>query len=70
MAAWYLQAKGYRILQRNYRTPMGEIDLVAKDGKTLVFVEVKARRSYRFGPAKWPSRQRSSGACPWPRWFT
>lgn len=51
-AAGYLQGRGYRILQRNYRNPMGEIDLVARDQKTLVFVEVKTRRSRRFGSAK------------------
>lgn len=51
-AAGYLEGRGYRILQRNYRNPMGEIDLVARDHKTLVFVEVKTRRSQRFGSAK------------------
>ena len=52
LAAGFLERRGYRILQRNYRTPPGEIDLVAQDGKTLVFVEVKTRRSYRYGSAK------------------
>ncbi|MBI9083562.1 MAG: YraN family protein [Desulfobacterales bacterium] len=51
-AAGYLQVQGYRILQRNYRNPMGEIDLVARDHNTLVFVEVKTRRTQRFGSAK------------------
>ena len=52
LAAGHLQGLGYRILQRNYRTAMGEIDLIARHQKTLVFVEVKTRRSYRFGSAK------------------
>jgi putative endonuclease len=45
LAAWFLRLKGYRILATRYRTPMGEIDLVARRSGTLVFVEVKARRS-------------------------
>ena len=48
-AAEFLKAQGYRILARNYRTRWGEIDLIAEDGRTLVFVEVKARRDDRFG---------------------
>lgn len=44
-AAWFLRLKGYRILASRFRTPMGEIDLVARRSDTLVFVEVKARRS-------------------------
>lgn len=43
IAALWLQAKGYRILDRRARTPLGEIDLVALRGRILVFVEVKAR---------------------------
>lgn len=42
-ACLYLTAKGYRILARRYRTPHGEIDVVAKRRATLVFAEVKAR---------------------------
>jgi putative endonuclease len=42
-AALWLQLKGYRILERRVRTPVGEIDLVAARGKMLVFVEVKSR---------------------------
>jgi putative endonuclease len=44
-ACLYLIAKGYRILARRYRTPHGEIDVVAKRRATLVFAEVKARNS-------------------------
>jgi len=48
-AAAFLEARGYRILERNYRTKLGEIDLVAEEGRTLVFVEVKVRLNDRFG---------------------
>jgi len=48
-AAEYLRNYGYRILERNYRFRRGEIDIVAQDGATLVFVEVKARHSKEFG---------------------
>jgi putative endonuclease len=44
-----LVAAHYRILERNFRTKRGEIDLVAEDGGTLCFVEVKGRRSRAFG---------------------
>ncbi len=50
-AVRYLLQQGYHILERNYRCRFGEIDLIARDGRTLVFVEVKTRRSQRFGPA-------------------
>ncbi len=48
-AAWFLRAKGYRILARRVRTAAGEIDLVARKGDTLVFCEVKARASLDSG---------------------
>ncbi|NLC59454.1 MAG: YraN family protein [Armatimonadetes bacterium] len=48
-AAAYLERAGYRIRERNYRTPRGEIDLVAEEGETLVFVEVKTRADVRRG---------------------
>jgi putative endonuclease len=47
----YLRRKGYRILARNLRSSLGELDLVAEDGRVLVFVEVKARRTDAFGGA-------------------
>ncbi|MCB1501872.1 MAG: YraN family protein [Bauldia sp.] len=43
LAAWYLRARFYRILARRYRTPAGEVDLIARRGRTIVFVEVKQR---------------------------
>lgn len=47
----YLRRKGYRILDRNVRSPLGELDLVARSGQVLVFVEVKARRTSALGGA-------------------
>ncbi len=45
----YLQSLGYQILEQNYRSQRKEIDLIALDGKELVFVEVKAGKSKEFG---------------------
>lgn len=61
LAARLLKQRGYTILETNYRTPLGEIDIIARDRDTLVFVEVKARRSLGFGGPKWavtPKKQR------------
>ena len=52
IAASYLTGKGYRILARNWRCPVGELDLVMADDQTLVFVEVRTRSGSRFGPAE------------------
>ncbi len=49
LAAAALKKNGYKILERNYVTPLGEIDLIARQGKTLVIVEVKTRKSLTFG---------------------
>jgi putative endonuclease len=48
-AAIYLQDRGYEIIDRNWRSPVGEIDLVAKDKDRLVFIEVKTRNGSGFG---------------------
>ncbi len=54
LASEYLQSLGYEILARNYRACKGEIDIIALQGKTLVFVEVKTRQSGGFGePEEW-----------------
>ncbi|MBI4373100.1 MAG: YraN family protein [Candidatus Omnitrophica bacterium] len=45
----YLKARGYQILERNVRSPLGEIDLVARHQDILVFVEIKTRRANTFG---------------------
>ena len=49
LARLHLQKQGYKIVTANYRTKNGEIDLIARDGKTLVFVEVKTRSGAKFG---------------------
>ncbi len=49
LACAYLKRNGYEILERNYKTKIGEIDIVARDGKVLVFVEVKTRQSDLYG---------------------
>jgi putative endonuclease len=49
LAAAHLEAKGYRIRTRNFRCREGEIDIVAQDGETLVFVEVRTRRGDALG---------------------
>jgi len=51
-ASLYLTAKGYRILARRYRTPYGEIDIVAQRRRLVAFVEVKARATRRRGPTR------------------
>jgi putative endonuclease len=60
-AAAFLRKEGYCILERNYRCPLGEMDIIAREGKTIVFVEVKTRSSDRFGSpqsAIGPQKQR------------
>ena len=52
LAVRFLKKSGYGIVERNYRCPYGEIDIIARDGKVLVFVEVKARTSGAFGLPK------------------
>jgi putative endonuclease len=62
LAVWYLKQNGYKIIEQNYRNRMGEIDIIARDKKTIVFVEVKSRRSIRYGSPKQavtPKKQRT-----------
>lgn len=61
MAVWYLKQNGYKIIEQNYRNRLGEIDIIAREKKSIVFVEVKSRRSIRHGSPKWavtPKKQR------------
>ncbi|MCX5889029.1 MAG: YraN family protein [Deltaproteobacteria bacterium] len=61
LAAAALKKQGYKILERNYVCPLGEIDLIARQGKILVFIEVKTRKNERFGApqeAVNPAKQR------------
>ena len=52
LAVRHLTRLGYRVLERNYRCPLGEIDLIARDGDSLVFVEIKTRRGTSTADAK------------------
>ncbi|MEO0082055.1 MAG: YraN family protein [candidate division WOR-3 bacterium] len=49
IAEQYLKSRGWRVLERNYRTKLGEIDLVCREKGTIVFVEVKTRTSSLYG---------------------
>lgn len=51
LAAEHLQAKGFLVIERNFRAKVGEIDLIMRDGEDMVFVEVRARSSRDFGGA-------------------
>jgi putative endonuclease len=65
LAVAELERRGYAILARRYRTSHGEIDIIARDGETTVFVEVKARATAEFGTAAeavTPRKQRKLAA--------
>lgn len=58
-AAGILEEEGYRILERNFRCPIGEIDLIAEKDGELTFIEVKTRRTMKFGiPAEAVTREK------------
>lgn len=50
IAETFLRKKGFKVLLKNYRSPLGEIDLVCLDDKAYVFIEVKTSSSLEFGP--------------------
>ena len=52
IAVRHLKKEGYKIIETNYRTKLGEIDIIAQDKDTIVFAEVKTRRSVQFGNPK------------------
>ncbi|MBI5047848.1 MAG: YraN family protein [Deltaproteobacteria bacterium] len=52
LAAAFLKQNGYRILENNFRCRYGEIDIIATEGKTLAFIEVKTKTNNKFGPPK------------------
>lgn len=51
LACQHLQKKGLTLVERNYRSPRGEIDLIMRDGKVLVFIEVRRRSNPNYGGA-------------------
>jgi putative endonuclease len=61
LASRRLRSLGYEILERNYRCRLGEIDLVARDGDVLVFVEIKTRKNRPLGEAKEAVNRRKQG---------
>jgi putative endonuclease len=70
LAALFLQRQNYRIMARNFRCKGGEVDIIARDGRTLVFVEVKSRRSLAYGVPQlavtpFKQRQISKAALTW-----
>lgn len=58
LAAFYLRLMGYRILARRYKTHVGEADLIARRGNSLVFIEVKARKTLEEGLISITERQK------------
>ena len=59
--AFWLESQGLRIVDRNVQYKVGELDVVALDGDTLCFVEIKARATARFGEAVWAVTRRKQG---------
>lgn len=59
IAAWYLRLKGYQILEKRYKTSVGEIDLIAKRGHLIAYIEVKARADVREARDSISERQRT-----------
>ena len=51
-AVRFLQSRGYRMILRNYRSRLGEIDIIARDGDTLCFIEVRSKNAPGFEPAE------------------
>lgn len=70
IAAAYLKGQKFTIIERNFRCTCGEVDIIARDGKSVVFIEVKARRTLSFGPPQlavtpFKQRQISKAALTW-----
>jgi putative endonuclease len=62
LCAWWLRLHGYHIIARRYRAPVGEIDLIARRGRTLAFVEVKARDDHAIEVLQRRQRRRIARA--------
>ena len=70
IAVAFLKGRKFTVVERNFRCKAGEVDIVARDGKTFVFVEVKTRRTLSFGPPQasvtpFKQRQISKAALTW-----
>ena len=68
LAARYLKRRGYKIICRNYRSHLGEIDIIARHRGVLIFVEVKSRSTETFGSPKLavtPAKQRKLSQVAW-----
>jgi putative endonuclease len=68
-AATYLMAKGYRIVARRWKSSVGEIDIIARRGRTLVFVEVKARERFDDAAECFTTRQQRRVAAAAAAWL-
>jgi putative endonuclease len=65
-----LRRAGYAIVDRNFRTPIGEIDIIAREGETLCFIEVKRRRDARMGhPAEAVTREKQRRLARTAEWY-
>lgn len=70
LAVAFLKQQGFQVVAQNFRCPLGEIDLVARDGKTLVFVEVKSRFALGYGvPEELVSRAKQRRLTRLARWY-
>jgi putative endonuclease len=70
LASAFLERNGFRIVERNFRCKGGEVDIIARDGKTIVFIEVKSRRTLTYGVPQlavtpFKQRQISKAALTW-----
>jgi len=59
LSVWFLRLKGYRILARGFRCPLGEVDVIAQKGGVIAFVEVKARKDLRGSLEAISAKQRN-----------
>lgn len=70
LAAKHLEKHGLKLLTRNFRCPLGEIDLVAQDNKTIVFVEVRSRSTASYGsPQESVARTKQKRLTRLARWY-
>jgi hypothetical protein len=67
LAAGHLVRQGYRLLARNHRTPLGELDVIAQDGPEVVFVEVKTRLDDESLPEESVNPRKVAGSLGWRR---